>query len=167
MLRWVRLQWESFYLQKWEFPRATVDWGDQGMRDWRNISYYFQISPVTFVTEKCSSSVSTVRAHTHTAIVNAASHHGGGDWRNSDVPKYKIMRGPSISLTQQDRGECKQYLAISTDTSVSPQRWNVGGRHHALSLTEQPTISTCLVECRYSHYKEYSNMFNTLLTSWW
>ena len=134
------------------------------MRHWRNISYYFEISPVTFVTEKCSSSVSmsTVRPHTHTAIVNAASHHGGGDWLNSDVPKYKIMRGPSISLTQQDRGECKQYLAISTDTSVSPQHWNVGGRHHAL-----PCISTCLVECRYSHYKEYSIVQHIILTSWW
>ena len=110
------------------------------MRDWRNISYYFQISPVTFVTEKCSSSgrVSTAKPHTHTTIVNAASH-GGRTWQNSDVPKYKIITRPSISLTQQDSGECKQYLAISTDTSVSPQHRNVGGRHHALSLSLSPS----------------------------
>ena len=152
---------------KWKSLRATVERGEQGMRHWRNISYYFEISPVTFVTEKCSSSVSTVRPHTHTAIVNAASHHGGGDWLNSDVPKYKIMRGPSISLTQQDRGECKQYLAISTDTSVSPQHRNVGGRHHVLGLSQSRELFQLVLSGVDTHTVENILQMKILKKSCW
>ena len=44
----------------------------------------------------------------------------------SSVPKYTIItRYLHISPSQHDNWEGKQYLAISTDTSVSPRRWNV------------------------------------------
>ena len=44
----------------------------------------------------------------------------------SSVPKYTIItRYLHISPSQHDNWEGKQYLAISTDTSVSPRHWNV------------------------------------------
>ena len=142
------------------------------MRHWRNISYYFQISPVTFVTEKCSSNggvtsplwgPTSPHPHNHCEC----SQSPGRDWQNSDVPKYKIITRPSISLTQQDSGECKQYLAISTDTSVSPQHRNVGGRHHVLGLSQSRELFQLVLSGVDTHTVENILQMKILKKSCW